>query len=38
VSYLLFDREQTSPGLMNELIKLGKSVGGTLKLLLIELS
>jgi hypothetical protein len=38
VSYLLFDREQTSPGLMNELIKLGKPVGGTLKLLLIELS
>ncbi len=38
VSYLLFDRERTSPGLMNELIKLGKPVGGTLKLLLIELS
>ncbi len=38
VSYLLFDREQTSPGLMNELIKLGKPLGGTLKLLLIELS
>jgi len=38
VSYLLFDRERISPGLMNELIKLGKSVGGTLKLLLIELS
>jgi hypothetical protein len=38
VSYLLFDREQTSPGLMNELIKLGKPIGGTLKLLLIELS
>ena len=32
VSYLLFDRERTSPGLMNELIKLGKPVGGTLKL------
>jgi hypothetical protein len=38
VSYLLFDREQTSPGLMNELVKLGKPVGGTLKLLLVELS
>ena len=38
VSYLLFDRERTSPGLMTELIKLGKPVGGTLKLLLIELS
>jgi hypothetical protein len=38
VSYLLFDREHTSPGLMNELLKLGKPVGGTLKLLLVELS
>jgi len=38
VSYLLFDRERISPGLMNELIKLGKTVGGTLKLLLVELS
>jgi hypothetical protein len=38
VSYLLFDREHTSPGLMNELIKLGKPVGGTQKLLLVELS
>jgi len=38
VSYLLFDRERISPGLMNELIKLGKPVGGTLKLLLVELS
>jgi hypothetical protein len=38
VSYLLFDREHTSPGLMTELIKLGKPVGGTLKLLLVELS
>jgi hypothetical protein len=38
VSYLLFDREHTSPGLMTELIKLGKPVGGTPKLLLVELS
>ena len=37
VSYLLFDREGTSPGLMNELTQLGKPVGGTLKLVLIEL-
>jgi len=38
VSFLLFDREQTPPGLMDELAKLGKPVGGTLKLLLVELS
>jgi len=37
VSYLLFDRERISPGLMNELTKLGNPVGGMLKLLLIEL-
>jgi hypothetical protein len=37
VKYLLFDRERTSPDLMKELIKLGKPIGGTLKLLLVEL-
>ncbi len=38
VRYLLFDRERTSPELMKELIKLGKPVGGTTRLLLVELS
>lgn len=38
VRYLLFDRERTSPELMKELIKLGKPVGGTTRLVLIELS
>ena len=38
VKYLLFDRERTSPDFMKELIKLGKPIGGTTRLLLVELS